>query len=182
VYQIVQGETDWTEGMIETLIVRAMALQAQGEVDRALDALERALTLAEPGGYVRIFVEEGPPMAELLSAFSHRRPATAPRQAYVGRLVQSFMSEVSGSGWAAAPVPGLPPKALETETPLVEPLSARELEVLQLLATPLSGPEIARQLVISVTTVRSHTKSIYAKLSVHRRVDAVERAKELGLV
>ena len=122
--------------------------------------LERALTLAEPEGYVRIFIDEGAPMAALLAAAEHR---VAPN--YVRRLLTAF-------------------GAAENDRParqdLIEPLSERELDVLRLLATDLSGPQIARELVVSLNTVRTHTKSIYAKLAVNSRREAVRRGDELG--
>jgi len=149
--------------LIEILILRALGNQARGDVRAALVPLERALALAEPEGYVRIFVDEGAPMAELLA--SAARQAIAP--AYVRRLLAAF-----GSSEAR-------PAAKQQ---LVEPLSERELDVLRLLAGDLDGPDIARELVVSLNTVRSHTKSIYAKLGVNSRREAVRRAAELDLL
>jgi len=123
-------------------------------------ALERALALAEPQGYVRMFVDEGPPMASLLASVS-----ASP--AYVQELV-------TAAGHSAPIKPA--------KQDLLEPLSDRELDVLRLLASDLSGPAIARELVVSLNTVRSHTKSIYTKLAVNSRMAAVRRAKELDLL
>ena len=120
--------------------------------------LERALTLAEPEGYVRIFIDEGPTMAALLAA-EHR---VAP--SYVRRLQTAFN------------------RPADNQQTLIEPLSDREREVLRLLATDLSGPQIARELVVSLNTVRTHTKSIYAKLAVNSRREAVRRGDELDLL
>lgn len=149
--------------VIEILLVQALALQAQGEGAAALTPLARALTLAEPEGYIRIFVDEGPPMATLLRAAA--KDGVAPD--YVRRL-QMALGEPHG------------------ETPvnqrLIEPLSERELDVLRLLATELSGPEIARELIVSLNTMRTHTKNIYSKLGVNNRRSAVRRAEELGLL
>jgi LuxR family maltose regulon positive regulatory protein len=125
--------------------------------------LERALALAEPEGYVRVFVDEGPPMAALLEEAAKRRIAPG----YARRLLTAF-----GPAEVSAPV----------EQPLIEPLSERELDVLRLLATDLGGPEIARELVVSLNTVRTHTKSIYGKLGVNNRRAAVRRAEELALL
>ena len=122
--------------------------------------LERALTLAEPEGYARIFVDEGPPMVRLLEAAAKRR--TAP--AYVRQLLAAL-----GKAEHGPPVTPL----------LMEPLSERELDVLRLLGTDLDGPEIARQLVVSLSTLRTHTRSIYSKLGVNNRRAAVRRAEEL---
>ncbi len=126
-------------------------------------ALERALTLAEPEGYVRMFVDEGAPMTALLQAAA--RPAPSP--AYVARLL---------------PRPASRSDASRRNAGLVDPLSERELDVLRLLGTDLAGPEIARQLVVSLNTVRTHTKNIYAKLGVNNRRAAVRRGQELDLV
>lgn len=154
---------------IEIQILRALAWRHEGDEAQALDALAEALSLAEPGGWQRIFVDEGQALAGLL-----RRAASqggAPN--YVAGLLAALGEPEAARTQA---VPG-PSPAL-----LLEPLSERELEVLHLLAAGLSNPEIAERLVVAVSTVRSHCKSIYGKLGVHRRWDAVQRAQELGLL
>ena len=151
-----------TGSVIAVLVLLALAHQVRGDVPAALGPLERALALAEPEGYVRVFVDEGAPMSALLEAAARRSIAPA----YAGRLLAAF-----GHG-GAQPV---------ARQPLVEPLSERELDVLRLLASDLDGPAIAAELVVSLNTVRSHTKSIYAKLGVNSRREAVRRAAELGL-
>ena len=140
----------------------ALAHQMNGDIDGALTLLERALGLAEPEGYVRIFVDEGSPMVALLSAAAERGISPS----YVQRLTASSETDTG-----VAPMQDL-----------VDPLSERELDVLRLLGSDLSGPDIARQLVVSLNTVRTHTKSIYAKLGVNSRRAAVRRADELGLL
>ena len=152
-----------TGTVIELLVLQALALQIQGNAPAALASLERALALAEPEGYIRLFVDEGLPMAILLEAASTRQIAPT----YVRRLLAAL-----GPAGDTAPA---------TQR-LVEPLSDRELEVLRLLATDLDGPDIARELVVSLHTVRSHTKSIYAKLGVNNRRTAIRRAEELDLL
>ena len=151
-----------TGSVIEILVLQALAHQARGDIPAALAALQRALTLAEPEGYVRIFVDECPPMAPLLR--------TAAKQGITPSYVRRLLAAVSMT---------------EDSTPvsqgLIEPLSARELDVLRLLGTDLGGPEIARELVVSLNTVRTHTKNIYAKLGVNNRRAAVRRARELDL-
>ncbi len=154
---------------IETALLEALACQAQGDTARALIALERALSLAEPGGFVRIFVDEGQSMAHLLHEAAGR--GVAPK--YAARLLAAFPEP-------ASPVPYTPGPAGRTQ--LVEPLSERELEVLRLLAAGLSNPEIAQALYVAVSTIRSHAKSIYGKLDAHGRQEAVQRARELGLL
>jgi LuxR family maltose regulon positive regulatory protein len=155
--------------VIETLVLHALSHQAQGNFHAALSPLRQALTLAEPEGYVRIFVDEGPDMAELLrEAAAHKIMPD-----YTSRLLAGFKDE-EPSGENETP--------LRASQALIEPLSQRELEVLRLFKTELSGPEIARELVIGLSTVRTHTKSIYGKLNVNNRRAAVKRAEELGLI
>jgi LuxR family maltose regulon positive regulatory protein len=147
---------------IDILVVQALARQARGDAAGALTSLARAVALAEPEGYFRVFIDEGPPMAALLKLAAKPRNASS----YVRRLLAAV---VTAEGRATA------------EQPLIEPLSERELEVLRLLGSELGGPDIARELVVSPNTVRTHTKSIYAKLGVNSRRAAVRRAAELGL-
>jgi LuxR family maltose regulon positive regulatory protein len=149
--------------LLEALIVHALAREARDDRPGALDALARAVALAEPEGYVTVFVVEGEPMSRLLRRALHERPASA----YLPRLLEASAA---------------PPTARRVAQPLIEPLSERELEVLRLLTTELSGPEIADHLVVSLNTVRSHTKAIFAKLGVNSRRAAVRRASELDLL
>jgi LuxR family transcriptional regulator, maltose regulon positive regulatory protein len=145
-----------TGSVIEILVLQALARQALGDRATALATLEEALALAEPEEYVRLFLDEGPPMAALL------RQAGA--HDYARRLLAS-----------SGPTGGL------QQTGLIEPLSDRELDVLRLLRSELDGPEIARELTVSLNTLRTHTKHIYAKLGVTSRRAAVRRAEELDL-
>ena len=160
-----------TGSVIESLVLQALAYEAQGSRPAALLALERALTLAEPEGYFRLFVDEGPPLAPIL-----RAAARGGLAAFAGQLLAAI-EPAPPAGASASPRPTTP-----SATALPEPLSQRELEVLRLLSTELSGPEIARELVIALTTLRTHTKRIYSKLSVDSRRAAVNRAIELGLI
>ena len=161
--------------VIEIQVLRSLAFQALGDVAQAMDALERALSLAEPGGYVRMFVDAGEPVGELLRQAAARGIAVE----YANRLLAAVGGETKDEGQKtdadSSPVP-------RPSSSLVEPLSEREIEVLRLLTTSLSSTEIAEELVISVNTVRSHVKSIYAKLDVHSRYKALARAKELNLL
>jgi LuxR family maltose regulon positive regulatory protein len=165
-------EGERTGSVIEILMMQALAHQIQGGIPAALVPLEWALTLAEPEGYVRTFVDEGPPMEQLLLEAAAR--GIMPD--YTRKLLAAFGAEPPGRA-GESPLPTSP--ALR---PLVEPLSERELEVLRLFGTELSGPEIARELVVALSTVRTHTKSIYRKLGVNNRRAAVRRAAELGLI
>ena len=162
---------------LEILVLQALAHQLQGDSPAALVPLERALTLAEPEGYVRLFLDEGAPMAQLLRDAAARRI----RPDYVSKLLAGFESEQPQSA-GESPLPDRQVAATPASQPLIEPLSQRELEVLRLFATELSGPEIARELVIGLSTVRTHTKSIYSKLNVTNRRAAVQRAIELNLI
>jgi LuxR family maltose regulon positive regulatory protein len=153
---------------ISILILQALVLQAQGEDEQALAALERALALAEPEGYVRVFIGEGAPVGELL----RQAAARGIRLDYVRRLLATLEKEPADA-WRTFRL---------ASSPLAEPLSERELEVLRLLTTHLSSREIAQQLVISVSTARSHIKNIYGKLDVHSRGEAVARAQDLGIL
>ena len=156
-----------TGRVIEILVLQALTRQGLGDIPAALASLERAVTLAEPEGYVRVFVDEGPPMASLL-----RRLA---KQGTAGNYVRRLLAAVGQAGHDS------PVKQAPVKQALIEPLSERELDVLRLLGTELDGPAIARELMVSLNTVRTHTKHIYAKLAVTSRRAAVRRAAELGL-
>ncbi len=163
-------EGRWLTSMIEILLLQAVAHQAQENLPLARVPLARALTLAEPEGYVRIFADEGLPMAELLSDAA----AQGIMPNYVDRLLSAFEEQRD-----VHPTP--PGKQSVSLQPLVEPLSERELEVLRLLRTELNGPEIAQTLMVSLNTMRTHTKNIYNKLGVNNRRAAVHRAEDINL-
>jgi len=145
---------------VELLLLKAEALSALGEDDKALEVLEHALEIGRTAGYVRSFLDRGQPVRELLEK---ARPTE-----YVQALLAVFKKPV-------------PPGRKATQS-LIDPLSERELDVLRLLPTNLTSPEMAEALYIGVNTVRSHIKSIYSKLGVHKRSEAVSNAKELGLL
>ena len=151
-----------TGRVIEIVMLQALAHQAQGDMPAALASLERAVTLAEPEGYVRIFADEGTPLVPLLRAVAKQ----GTRQNYARRLLATVGRTETGS---------------PTTLALIDPLSERELDVLRLLGTELDGPAIARELMVSLNTMRTHTKNIYAKLAVTNRRAAVRRAAELDL-
>jgi LuxR family maltose regulon positive regulatory protein len=157
---------------IEALVLRALALQAKGEKERAVGTLAQALVLAEPEGYVRTFVDEGPPMAELLSMALEARqrdrldpPVSGP---YLRKLLAAVERDALDS---SSPGAGLP-----------EPLSERELEVLQLIAAGKSNRRIATELFVSVGTVKTHINNLYRKLDAHSRTQALARAGDLNLL
>ena len=153
--------------LVASLVLQAIALEAQGELDQALAALERALSLAEPEGYVRLFIEGGAPMTRLLHASAARGIAAG----YVGRLLAAMAEERDQE-----PTRRPPPSSL------IEPLTERELGILRLIDAGLSNREIAEELYLSINTVKHHTKSIYSKLGVRSRTQAASRARELGLL
>ena len=161
-----------TGSSIEILVVQALAYEAKGDLAGAIASLEHALILAEPEGYVRIFAECGPPMARLL------------REAMTRSITPTHTERLltASATWGQPQNDAAPASGVPTPQPLIEPLSQREIDVLRLLSTELSGPEIARELVVALSTVRTHTKRIYSKLNVTNRRAAVKRATELELI
>ncbi len=155
--------------VIEILILQALAQQAHGTVRTALESLERALTLAEPEGYVRLFVDEGDDMAQLLAEAKSQRIMSD----YTNKLLAVFEAEEQK--------PADDPHQ-HSNQPLVEPLSERELEVLQLVAQGLSNREISERLFLALDTVKGHNRRIYGKLGVQRRTEAVAKARSLNII
>ena len=156
--------------VIEILALKALAFEAQDDISPALITLEQALTLAEPEGYFRIFVDEGPPMAHLL----YEALSLEITQAYVRRLLAAFP--------VTEPERGASTKHQVDQSGLIEPLSEREIEVLQLIAEGLSNQEISSRLYLSLNTVKAHTRNIYGKLGVNNRTQAGARARALGIL
>jgi LuxR family transcriptional regulator, maltose regulon positive regulatory protein len=172
--------------VIEILLLEALAMRRIGDSGNASLALEECLALAEPEGYVRIFVDEGLPMASLLSEAT--TGGIVPD--HISKLLAAFEAEEQPvlAGLAASPgksedeshePPAAPPPGVQR---LIEPLTPREREVLQLIAAGRSNPEVAAQLVVAVTTVKTHVKNIYGKLQVSNRFQAAARAKDLNLL
>ena len=159
----------WADELLKVMVLQAVALQAHSEKEKAAQVLVEALALAEPGGFVRIFVDEGEATRLLIANQSRNRDH--PLSDYAGKLLAAFVH------------PATAPKSanIQQKTDMIEPLSERELEVLRLLRSDLSGPEIAQQLIVSLNTVRTHTKNIFNKLGVNNRRASVRRAEELGL-
>ncbi|HET9905567.1 MAG TPA: LuxR C-terminal-related transcriptional regulator [Anaerolineales bacterium] len=159
---------DWKDERLRVKILQSLAHQANGEMDVALQRLGEALTLAEPSGFIRLFVDEGTPMAEILSEAAARDVMPA----YVRKLLDAFAAE--------------PGREVNSKPPpseaLIEPLSQRELEVLQLIAKGLSNQEISERLFLALDTVKGHNRRIYDKLQVQRRTEAIARARELDLL
>lgn len=167
--------------VIEILILQALALQKIGDSGHATMALTKCLTLAEPEGYVRVFLDEGQPMQMMIAQWlAHAN--TSPLRDYAKQLLSHFDTEqhfdITTQGKVYSPVD---PAASSQQT-LIEPLSQRELEVLQHIAMGNTNKEIARQLVVSPGTVKAHTSSIYRKLDVANRTEAVVRARQFGIL
>ncbi len=169
------SEADRGGSLLEAKLVRALARDAGGDRDRALADLGSALTLGVPVGYARVFLDEGEPMKQLLRAVAERRNLAGSDEA-------TRLLDIANPSQPAEPSHAALPSAMPAPGSLVDALSERELEVLDLLATDLSGPEIARQLFVSVNTLRTHTKHIFTKLDVNTRRAAVRRATELSLI
>ncbi len=155
--------------VIEILVLQAIAHQAMGDLSLAVGYLERALAFAEPEGYFRIFVDEGEGMRLLIKELLRFRDH--PLSGYAQKLMAGFKLPLTASQSALT----------HQKSDSIEPLSERELEVLKLLRSDLSGPEIAQQLIVSLNTLRTHTKNIYYKLGVNNRRAAIRRAEELDL-
>lgn len=158
--------------VIELLALKALVSDAMSQSDETFSALSRAFALAEPEGYVRTFVDAGPPMAQLLYQAVER--SIAPD--YCGRLLAAFpQTESTISAQISISTPNYRP-------PMVEPLSEREIEVLQLIAAGHSNKEIAQMLYLSQGTIKVHAHNIYSKLGVNGRTQAVAKARELGIL
>ena len=155
---------------LEGLVLLALVLSLQGDVDQGSANLIQALSIAEPEGYVRIFVDEGPPMARLLLEALGR--GIAPE--YIRHLLAAFPS--------VEPEETTPAPAQDRSSELIEPLSDREIEVLRLIAEGLTNRDIAARLYLSPHTIKVHARSIYGKLGVHSRVAAVARGRALGIL
>jgi LuxR family maltose regulon positive regulatory protein len=156
--------------VLQILVAQVLAYQVKGDLSKAHASLEHALALAQPEGFFRIFIDEGEPLRALLMDFrgsieKQSRGNNHELSNYVDKLLSGFTQPIH-----------IQPSSL------IEPLSQRELDILRLFKTELSGPEIAQELVVALSTVRTHTKSIYSKLGVNNRRAAVNRATELNLI
>jgi len=160
---------DWQDVRLRVIVLQAVAHYANGNKIMAVELIGEALALAEPGGFIRLFVDEGIPMSELLSAAA----AQGIWPDYVNKLLAAFEMKTRDKQ----------PTALAPSHPsLVEPLSPRELEVLGLIAQGLSNHEICQRLFLALDTVKGHNRKIFEKLQVQRRTEAIARARELGLL
>ncbi len=176
-YRQTMEEKGWENELLRVLALQALAHHLQGEKEPAFQELTEALTLAEPGGFIRLFIEKGEPMRLLFVDYSSWLEKTAGNQAlplknYVQKILAAF-----------APSEAVPGSAINNpQSELIEPLSQRELEVLQLICQGLSNNEICKQLYLALDTVKGHNRRIFEKLQVHRRTEAIARARELNLI
>jgi LuxR family maltose regulon positive regulatory protein len=159
-----------TSRVIEILNLQALVLQAREDKDRAVATMERALTLAEPEGFIRAFVDEGPPMARLLYEVATR--GIAPD--YIRRLLAAFPD--------AEPRQIDPSNTQSPKSELVETLSEREIEILKLIAEGLTNQEVASRLYLAPSTVKVHNRNIYGKLGANSRTQAVAKARAFGIL
>jgi LuxR family maltose regulon positive regulatory protein len=167
---------DWIWYVIEIRLLQALAYQEKGDTSQALRSLEHALALAETGDFVRVFIDAGPLMGELLRQAAAQGIAVD----YIGKLLDAF-SKDAGERIKDESRMDLHPSS-SIPQPLFEPLSEREIEVLRLIAAGLSNREIATEIVVAVSTVKTHINNIYRKLDVSSRTRAVAKAREFKLV
>ncbi len=167
----------WEDERLKGMVLQAVALHAHGEKDNAVQLLGDALALAAPAGFIRIFVDEGEPMRLLVLDCRFWIEKQAPGRdhlliGYIGKLLAAF-ARPEAMSQSRIGNPG---------SRMIEPLSQRELEVLQLIAQGFSNREIGERLFLALDTVKGHNRRIYDKLQVQRRTEAVVRARELGLL
>ncbi|HEY0755946.1 MAG TPA: LuxR C-terminal-related transcriptional regulator [Ktedonobacteraceae bacterium] len=167
--QQVEGR-GWQDQRLKVMVLQAVALQAHGEKDKAVRLLCDALAIAEPAGFIRLFADEGKPMAQLLSQVAIRGMMPD----YTGKLLAVLAADAQKREHTSS----LPPPAQH----LIEPLSPRELEILHLMAAGLSNQEMCERLFLALSTVKGHNRTIFGKLGVQRRTEAVARAHSLGLL
>ena len=165
----------WENERLQVLVIQAVSLFSHGEKERALQLLEEALALAKPGGIIRTFVDEGEPMNRLLSIAA----ANKIMPDYTGKLLAEFHESLIGEQQSIEPFPS---SSVLQSSSLIDPLSQREREILRLIAQGLTNREIGERLFLALDTIKGHNRKIFAKLQVHRRTEAVARARELGLL
>lgn len=168
-------KADWVNEQIQVYLLKALLLSSLNHKSEALTLLQQALSLAEPGGYIRTFVDEGAPMRSLLEAYVRKNNGIT-----AGKLVRYAGLLLAHFDQVEQPEPLIPAGGIRPA--MVEPLTEREHEVLKLLATGMTSTEIAVKMFVAPSTVRTHIKNIYGKLDSNRRIEAVQRARELHLL
>ena len=162
-------EKGWQDERLKAMVLQTVALHAHGDEDKAAQLLAEALALAEPGGFIRLFIDEGPPMAELLTRMKDEGGTLRVKE-YIHKLLAAFGHQEE-----------FHPSSLILH-PSFEPLSGRELEILVLITRGLSNREIGERLFLALDTVKGHNRRIFDKLQVQSRTEAIARARELGLL
>jgi LuxR family maltose regulon positive regulatory protein len=170
-------EKGWQDERLRTMVLQAVALHAYGEKEKAVQLLGEALAIAHPGGFIRTFVDEGEPMRLLILDFKSRIEKRSREQDY--NLLGYINGILAAFGRSVAMHPS---NSSNLESTMIEPLSPRELEVLQLIAEGLSNREISERLFLALSTVKGHSRIIFSKLQVQRRTEAVARARQLNLL
>jgi ATP/maltotriose-dependent transcriptional regulator MalT len=179
-------QAGWVYETIKILVLQALVFAESSDKDTALQALGRALTLAEPGGFIRIFVDEGEQMQLMICDLRVSILKTSPHlSAYLEKLLAAFAVMQSKDGNSKSAI--INPAPLRSgdyslKSEMVEPLSQRELEVLRLIAQGLSNHAISQRLFLALSTVKGHNRILFDKLQVQSRTEAVARARELGLL
>ena len=165
----------WADKQLKTMVLQAVALRQKGEQAPAAQMLGEALALAEPGGFIRIFVDEGKPMRQLLldSRSTTEKLASQSLSGYVEKILAAFSQPAEATSQATV-------KGQAAE--IIEPLTDRELEILRLIADGQSNTEISQRLYLALSTVKGHNLRIFNKLQAQNRTEAVARARELGLL
>jgi LuxR family maltose regulon positive regulatory protein len=172
-----------TGSVIEILVLQSLAHSAKGDILPALAVLERAIILAEPEGYVRVFVDEGPCMAELLTTMNASgKNLPSGTEPYAQKLLAAFEKKSSSKSIHRLFDENTADLAVPPSRGLIDPLSQRELEVLGLIGQGLSNQEIGERLFLALDTIKGHNRRIFDKLDVKRRTEALARARELGLL
>ncbi len=176
----------WQDERLKVMVLQAVALHTHGEEDQATQLLDETLALAEPGGFVRLFIDKGLPMAELLGRIA-KRAEGGRMKIYIHKLLLAFETNEGGSMSNESGINPIssslhPSREALIPQPLVEPLSQRELEILQLLAQGLSNREISERLFLALDTVKGHNRRIYGKLQVQRRTEAIAKARSLHIL
>jgi LuxR family maltose regulon positive regulatory protein len=167
----------WQNERLKGMILQSVALYALGEKDKAILLLDEVLLLAEPGGFIRSFVDEGEPMRKLIAEYCSRFDKqdfsiNHPLTDYTFRLLAAF-EQPAGMPYA---------QGADSQFAILEPLSQREMEILKLISQGLSNREIGERLFLALDTVKGHNRRIFDKLQVQRRTEAVARARRLGLL
>lgn len=170
------AQSEWNRSKIEILKLLALTMHAKGSVSSAIAHLVDALELAQPEDYIRAFIDEGAPMQQLLQILQKEQ-----LQGHYAQIEPDYVEELLAAFVGVPEAVATRPTQQGNQT-LVEPLTERELDVLQCMANGLSNAEIAEELVVAVSTVRTHIKNVYGKLAVRNRVEAVTRGQELQLV